>query len=242
MSSQIRPRRSLIAGAATLGLAGSALLAAPANASTEANAEVEWPDEFTSAYTAWAVPEEVVDPDTDEASPGEEGATGDFMFWVNSNEEIICYDITLEGVTGDYESPAETATHIHEAVPGEGGPPRLVFADPEPVDEGPRTSSGCIQGPFMTGTEDDDGNDEGEGFTLAQLEEDPGAFFADSHTEMHPDGVVRGQLIQVPLDGMETGGGGTVAQSSALPVAGAAAAGLAGVGAFVLLRRNRSQA
>lgn len=167
-------RRTVMGGAVAAGAAASLMLAGPAHANTEA----EWPDYFTSAYTAVAVSEEVVDGDG-QPSPGEEGAMGDFMFWVNSDTDVICYEITLEGVTGGYESPAVTATHIHEAAAGEGGPPRLAFADPQPVGEGPRSSSGCMQGPFVTGVEDDDGNDQGEGFTLSQLQADPSAFQAE---------------------------------------------------------------
>lgn len=220
------------------GAAASLMVAGPVHANTE----VEWPDDFTSAYSAMAVPEEVIDSDG-EVSPGEEGAMGDFMLWVNSDEDVICYEITLEGVTGDYESPAVTATHIHEAAAGEAGPPRIAFDDPQPVGEGPRTSSGCMEGPFVTGVEDDDGNDQGEGFTLDQLEADPAAFAADSHTENHPDGVVRAQLMQVPLDGVETGGGGATAQQSmTAPAIGVGALALLGAGAYALRsRRTRDQ-
>lgn len=230
-------RGPAIAGAAALGLATTALLAPAAHAGSE----VERPDEFTSAYMAWAVPNEVVDDDG--PAPGEPRATGEFMLWINSDLEVICFDIELDGVTGDYQSPAVTATHLHEAAPGEAGPPRLAFPDPEPVGDGPRSSSGCLEGPFVTGVEDDDGNDQGEGFTVAQIEEDPAAFFVDSHTEQHPAGAVRGQLTQVPLDGVDAGGGGTAAQSAALPVAGAgAAAVLLGLGAFMLFRRSHGKA
>lgn len=229
-------RRTVAGSCVAAGAAASLLLATPA----QANTEVEWPDEFTSAFTAMAVPEEVIDGDG-EVSPGEEGAMGDFMLWVNSETDVICYEITLEGVTGDYESPAMTATHVHEAAAGEPGPPRIAFPDPEPVGDEPRTSSGCMEGPFMTGIEDDEGNDTGEGFTLAQLEEDPEAFSADSHTEDYPGGVVRAQLMQVPLDGVETGGGGTAAQQSiAGPALGVGAAALAGAGAFFLLKRRNA--
>lgn len=236
MSPKNNRRRRAVVGCAAAGAAASLMIAGPA----QANTEVEWPDEFTSAFSAMAVPEEVIDSEG-EVSPGEEGATGDFMLWVNSDTEVICYEITLEGVTGDYESPAVTATHIHDAAAGEFGPPKLAFEDPEPVGDGPRTSSGCMEGPFVTGVEDDDGNDHGEGFSLAELEADPAAFAADSHTEDYPDGVVRGQLTQVPLDGVETGGGGTSAQAAVSPAAGAGALVLLGAGALALfVRRARA--
>lgn len=101
------------------------------------------------------------------------------------------------GVTGPYDSPAVTATHIHQAAVGANGPPRIAFPNPEPADSGPevvKRSSGCIQGPFTTGVEGDDGQDTGTGFTVAQIEADPTAFFTDSHTVMSVPGVVRAQL------------------------------------------------
>lgn len=242
-----RPRTAAaVAGAGAFALMASA---APAHAEDTYNAEAEWPDHFTSAYTVMAEPGAVVDGDG-EPSPGQEGAAGDFMFWVNSDTDVICYDITLTGVSGDYESPAATATHIHDAAEGEAGPPRLAFPDPMPVGEGPRHSSGCMTGPFEAGLEDDDGADHAEGFTLAELEADPAAFAADSHTEQYPDGVVRGQLMQVPVDGVETGGGGTASASgetsaagfdvSGWGAAGLGALALAGVGGLALQRHLRA--
>lgn len=236
MTRQNRPKRVLtlgaLTGAATLGLA---MIALPASADTE----VEEPEEFTSAFTVMATPDEVVD--EGEAAPGEPGATGQFNFRINSDLNIICYDITLEGVTGDYESPARTATHIHEAPAGESGPPRLAFPDPEPVEDGvPRTSSGCMEGPFTTGLEDDDGNDTGEGFWLTDIEANPENFNADSHTADYAPGVVRGQLQQVPVGGTETGGGGMETAGSVTPLVGAGV-GAAALGAFGFFAYRRHQ-
>ena len=41
-------------------------------------------------------------------------------------------------LTGNYSSPAITATHMHEAGAGRAGPPRLAFLNPV------RRSCGCI--------------------------------------------------------------------------------------------------
>lgn len=233
-------RRRTIGAGATLGAAVLLLSPTMAQASTEADGSVERPDEFTSAFSVMATPDQVINADG-EVSPGEEGATGDFMFWINSEEEVICYEITLTGVTGDYESPADTATHIHEAAAGEPGPPRLAFPNPEPVGDEPRTSSGCMAGPFTTGVEGDDGADTGEGFSLAEIEANPAGFTGDSHTEEFADGVVRGQLAQVPLDGIETGGGGMQQSSTQTGVfAGMGVLALAGGGAWMLMRRNQN--
>lgn len=239
MSDQHRTTRFLtLGGLATAGALALMTVALPASADTE----VDEPDTFTSAFTVMATPDQVINPEG-ESAPGEPGATGEFTFRVNSDLEIICYDITLTGVTGDYESAAKTATHIHAAPEGAGGPPRIAFPNPAPVGDGPRTSEGCLQGPFTTGIEDDAGNDTGDGFTLADLEADFANYSADSHTANYVPGVVRGQLVQIPVGGLETGGGGTADKDSSamagLIGAGAlAAAGAAGV--VVYRRRGQS--
>lgn len=229
----IRARRAAVGTVA----GAAALLMGASGASAETT--VERPDTFTSAFTVMATPDAVVDADGNPA-PGEPGATGIYNFMINSDEEIICYDIELTGVTPPYESPAKTATHIHEANAGEGGPPRLSFPNPE--GEGDTlTSSGCLQGPFTTGLEGDNGADTGEGFSLAQIEENPAGFSADTHTSEFVPGAVRGQLKQMPVGGVETGFGGA-AESEAGPSAAVMTAGvlgLAGVaGAGVLVARR----
>lgn len=232
-------RNLTVAGGAAVALA--LVAASPAHAETE----VAEPDTFTSAFTVMATPDQVINNDG-VATPGEEGASGTFTFRINSDEDIICYDITLTGVTGEYESPAKTATHIHEAALGEAGPPRIAF--PNPVDDGSgeRTSSGCLQGPFTTGIESDAGTDTGEGFTLAQIEANPAGFTGDSHTADFAAGVVRGQLTQIPVEGVDTGAGGTAAQATTDTTGVAAAGAVAALGALaaaaVVIRRRRSQA
>ncbi len=100
------------------------------------------------------------------------------------------------GVTGGYQSPALTATHIHEAVAGASGPPRIAFPNPLPISDDPsvvRRSVGCLTGPFTTGVLAN-GTDTGVGFTVKEIEENPAGFFTDSHTARYIPGVVRGQL------------------------------------------------
>ncbi len=191
MSKQRTIRSLTIGGAAAAALALAATT--PANAETA----VPEPDSFTSAFVVNATPGEVIGTDGVPA-PGEPGAQGTFEFRINSDLEIICYDITLTGVTGEYQSPAKTATHIHEAAAGQPGPPRIAF--PNPVDDGSgtRTSSGCLQGPFTTGLPAG-GPDSGTGFTLAQIEANPAGFTGDTHTAAYAAGTVRGQLVAVDL-------------------------------------------
>lgn len=202
MSSRFRT----VAGAAATTLVAGVLVGLQSGGA-HADDEVAEPAEFTSMFSAQATPDTIVDPDG-EPQPGEEGATGTFDVMINSDEEIVCWDIELDGVTPPYESPARTATHIHESPEGVQGPPRLSFPDPEEDADGWLRSSGCAQGPFTTGLEDDDGVDTGEGFTLSQIEDDPAQFYGDTHTEEYPMGAVRGQLTQVPVGGMDTGAGG----------------------------------
>ncbi|PPH95835.1 hypothetical protein C5C95_15485 [Rathayibacter sp. AY1B7] len=220
-------RRLLSLGGITAVAAASFFAAAPAQAETE----VAEPSSFTSAFTVMATPDQVVNADS-AATPGQPGATGEMTFRVNSDLDVICYDITLTGVTGDYQSPATTATHIHQAALGKAGPPRIAFPNPAPVGDGPRTSSGCLQGPFTTGIQAN-GADTGAGFTLKALEADPAAFAGDSHTASYAAGVVRGQLSQVPVGGLQTGGGATAAGSDATGPSGLAA--MAGLGAVAAL-------
>lgn len=169
--------------------------------------EVQEPETFTSEFTVEASPDMVVDAENQPVE-GEQGATGTYGLRLNSDEDIICYDIELSGVTGPFESSADTATHLHEAAEGEFGPSRVAFPDPEDQGDGNWTGSGCVQAPFTTGEEDAEaGTDTGEGFTVAQIEENPENFYIDTHTADYPDGAVRGQL-PAEESGSEEGSGG----------------------------------
>ncbi|KAH7303842.1 hypothetical protein B0I35DRAFT_455029 [Stachybotrys elegans] len=150
------------------------------------------PFHFTSTYNIVATPEQVVNSDN-EFTGGLEGVRGYYNFGVNSYENTICYNITLVGFRGDYQSPARSATHIHEAPEGQSGPPRIAF--PNPTGDGEfRRSIGCLTGPFVTGVNATDGSDTGTGFHVREIEEDPAAFFADVHSSLAVPGAVRGQL------------------------------------------------
>jgi hypothetical protein len=148
---------------------------------------------FSSMHIIHAVPEEVVN--GTELTGGLAGATGQFNFGINSAMNMICYNITLHNFQGDFSSPATTATHIHEAARGASGPPRIAFPNPEPIsaDGVVRNSAGCIKGPFTTGVMVE-GKDSGEGFHVSQIEANPAAFMADTHSSLALPGAVRGQL------------------------------------------------
>jgi hypothetical protein len=110
-----------------------------------------------------------------------------------SNKLTIPQNITLSGVTGDYMSPAVTATHIHEGIKGKAGPPRLAFPNPKGPDHR-RVSYGCLTGPFFVGVNSTAGADNAAGFHVKQIVANPSGFFTDSHTKSFPAGAVRGQL------------------------------------------------
>lgn len=237
----LKNRRSKILSAGAGGAASAAVLVAAAGVGpAAADTPVDRPDTFTSAYTVMATPDEVVSPDGEPVG-GEAEATGTFTFMLNSDEEIICYNIELNGVTPPYMSMARTATHIHEGGTGISGPPRISFPDPAGAGD-VLTSSGCVQGPFSTGLEGSDGTDTGAGFTLADIEAAHANFYADTHTSAFVPGAVRGQLTPIPVGGVETGAGGSVHQeqsrsAAAVAVPLAAIAVLLGGGAVWLARR-----
>ncbi|MBY4129394.1 CHRD domain-containing protein [Rhodococcus fascians] len=242
-----RPTKSVRGTAAAVAGGAAALMlltAAPAGADTP----VAEPDSFTSAFTAMATPDQVLNGEG-VATPGQPGATGTFTLRINSDLDIICYDIALDGVTGDYMSPAKTATHIHQAAAGAAGPPRLAFPNPTPIGDGPRTSSGCMQGPFTTGlTPAGAAADSGTGFTLDQIEANPAGFAADTHTVDFSAGAVRGQLTRIPVGSVATGGGGSAlaasdsAADSAVPVVGAVALGAMAIAGVTLVARRSGTA
>lgn len=169
---------------------------------------VKEPKYFTSAFHTRAVNTTIIT-NAGVPTPGQAGAFGQFSFKLNSDKEIICWDITTIGVTGDYQSPAVTATHIHQAPIGSAGPPRLAFTNPtfdstNAAGLEVRKSKGCQRAPFVTGVLANNGTgvDTGSasGFTLKQIEQDPAAFFADTHTVSFSAGAIRGQLNPSELE------------------------------------------
>lgn len=123
-----------------------------------------------------------------------QGAIGYYDLGLNSYTNTICYNITLIGFRGNYQSPALTATHIHQAARGQSGSPRIAF--PNPVgDEKYANSIGCLKGPFRTGVNNTGTTvDSGTGFQVRQIEQNPAGFFADVHSSLAVPGAVRGQL------------------------------------------------
>ncbi|KAJ4421147.1 hypothetical protein N0V82_003911 [Gnomoniopsis sp. IMI 355080] len=156
------------------------------------------PYTFTSTYQVYATPDQVVNA-TNALTGGLAGAEGWYFYAINSKKDVICYDITLKGFRGEYQSPAKTATHIHQAAKGQNGPPRIAFPNPTDIGKGLRNSKGCITGPFTTGVLAN-GNDTGAGFKVEAIEKDPASFFTDVHSSLAVPGAVRGQLAPKKAD------------------------------------------
>ncbi|KAL8997639.1 MAG: hypothetical protein Q9169_003118 [Polycauliona sp. 2 TL-2023] len=149
---------------------------------------------FTSTFHVLATPDQVVNGTGDAAvfTGGLEGSQATYDFGINVDLDIICYNIKLTGFRGEYQSPAKTATHVHEGARGRNGPPRLAF--PNPTGDGDvRTSVGCLQGPFTTGLIVN-GQDTGTGFRVQQIQDNPSGFFADVHSSLAVPGAARGQF------------------------------------------------
>ncbi|ERF70695.1 hypothetical protein EPUS_02561 [Endocarpon pusillum Z07020] len=124
------------------------------------------PFKFTSTYNVVATPDQVVNGTT--PTGGLPGCTGFFDYGINSDLNLICWNIKLVDFRGEYQSPARTATHIHQGARG-------------------------ASGPFTTGILAN-GTDTGTGFTVKQIEDNPSGFFTDVHSSLAPPGAVRGQL------------------------------------------------
>ncbi|KAI9799992.1 MAG: hypothetical protein M1833_003521 [Piccolia ochrophora] len=147
--------------------------------------------DFAKTFFVTATPDQVVN-NVSVSAPGEPGAIGYYRFGLQPETNTICYNITFLGVTGNYSSPALTATHIHESARGRSGPPRIAF--PNPVgDDTRRISLGCITGPFKTGILVN-GTDTGDGFEIQEILDNPTGFNADAHTTKYLPGVIRGQF------------------------------------------------
>lgn len=173
--------------------------------------QADFPIKYTSKFSIIATPEQVVQNNaslTNAFTGGLPGTIGYYDFGLNSDLDLICYNIKIVGFQGDYQSPASTSTHLHQSAAGKSGPPRVSFPNPIPVEgTNERISVGCLQGPFMTGLISNATNplnpqglnqDTGVGFTIAMLEANPSAYNADIHSTLAVPGAVRGQFPSAP--------------------------------------------
>ncbi|MEX0789729.1 MAG: CHRD domain-containing protein [Actinomycetota bacterium] len=96
--------------------------------------------------------------------------TGTAQVDINSDENQVCYEISLDGVEG------VTAAHIHSGTSEEAGPV-VVNLEYDGDDQG---ADKCI-----------DGVSESD---LEAISEDPANHYVNVHSQQYPDGAVRGQL------------------------------------------------
>lgn len=150
---------------------------------------------FTSYHEVKSTPEQVVN-GTGAATGGLSGSYSTWRIALNGPQNVACWHIESYGFAGAYQSPAVTATHVHEGARGAAGPPRLAFPNPEEdadSNDGARISRGCFTGPFTTGVLVN-GADAGAGFTVQRLEDNPSAFYVDIHSSLAVPGASRGQI------------------------------------------------
>jgi hypothetical protein len=216
-------RRTVLALLTLVALAASLLIAGGGASAQSTGTDVGEPAIFTSTVSVLATPQQVPD-------EGEPGTLGTFNLRINSVLGTICHDITLRGVTPPFQSPAPTATHIHQGPAGAVGPPVWLFPDAEMADDGTLRSTGCQQRAFPA--------DVADTFSLAEIEANPAGFYVDVHTSAFEAGSVRGQLgAAAPTGGVAAGGGGT--SGGVTWLAALAGLGLAVVGGGAVAARPR---
>lgn len=120
----------------------------------------------------------------------ETDASGEARFQVNEDGTEAAYEVTVENICN------VTQAHIHLGAEGEDGP-IVVWLYPEEGME-PELIEGSFSGTLAEGTITEDefvGEWEGAGFkdAIATFEEE-GAY-VNVHTEEHPGGEIRGQIV-----------------------------------------------
>jgi hypothetical protein len=104
------------------------------------------------------------------ATPG----SGTAQVTINPGRDELCFQITVSDLTGP-----PLAAHIHQGPAGTNGPIVVPFV-PDPFAFSPNgTAQGCVSVADSL---------------LNQIRSDPGGFYVNVHTKMHPGGEVRGQL------------------------------------------------
>lgn len=154
------------------------------------------PDSFTSTFTVLATPDQVVGQNG--IIPGQPCASAVFTLRINSELDILCYNVTTFQLHPPYKSAARTATHIHQEKTGLTGPPRIALKNPDvELGNGYRSSAECIRAPFVTGINSTDGIDTGSAskFVLKSIEANPSDFAVDIHTCACISGAVRGTIL-----------------------------------------------
>ena len=101
-------------------------------------------------------------------SPGPSGATGTAKVTIDAAAGTLCYDLAWAPST---LSPS--AAHIHKGAKGTSGPIVVLLNEP------PQPKA-CVMAPSQV---------------LQGIAADPSGYYVNIHTNDHPGGAVRGQLV-----------------------------------------------
>jgi hypothetical protein len=105
--------------------------------------------------------------------PGSDTLTGTAEIVIAPNAKSFCYSIVLN------HGAQTTAAHIHLGDAGEAGPVVIPLVAPAP---GSTTSAACMSASRAV---------------LRDIERRPDDYYVNVHTQGHPAGALRGQLVPV---------------------------------------------
>jgi hypothetical protein len=133
-----------------------------------------------------------------EVGDGGETGVGDpdgsghaYVFGIDEDPITLCYVITADGIDPTFEPGEVGMAHIHRGPEGENGPVVAALAFPLEGD-----SADCL----TEGEEDkfpligESGEPES---IVADILANPADYYVNVHTGEHPDGAIRGQLVNV---------------------------------------------
>jgi hypothetical protein len=113
-------------------------------------------------------------------NPGPQGATGSAVIIIDDETNEVCFELTIDGLgKGD----SVIAAHIHEGAAGVAGDVVVPLFTSPPTGE----MTGCVQ--------------DVDPSVIAAITADPDGHYVNIHTELFPDGAVRGQLVVSSVGG-----------------------------------------
>lgn len=126
---------------------------------------------------------EVGDDAMSRANVGDRNGRGEaYVFGIDGDPTTLCYVLTVDDI-GE-----AAAAHIHEGADGANGPVVVNLAAP-----GDGNSADCLTEGEMVGPNQD--VPAFDGTTVAEVLGAPEDYYVNVHTELYPDGAIRGQLV-----------------------------------------------